>query len=365
MIIDGHAHVFPPLGTDSGGQTAETQLQSIQHHVQFHVQGWRRRRDGVRADISLLQPTGDGISDMPNVDFRIGSYGQLECTVDGEDYYLQWYPCWFNNMAAPPELMITYMNYLGVDMAVLQHDHVYGSLNEFLSDCMQYYPKRFLPLAQIREWEADRESERARLEHAVKTLGLKGLYFEVEALAFTDWSNQLDDVIFEPLWETVRRLEVPVFWYLYTSHRDLFPNYLDQVRRLDRWAQMHPDIPSVYTHGIESIVMRPKADRFSLPPEVLACLKNPNMHLEVMLHLMAPDTEYPFAWAQTILKRLYDNLGPEKLLWGSDMPAAERSVTYRQTMDYVRLHSDFMPEDDQEKFFGGNVARLFGMEIPV
>lgn len=124
MIIDAHAHVFPPLGTDSGDQTAEAQLQIIQHHVQFHSQGWRRRRDGLRADDSLLMPAGDGIVDMPDVDFRIAGQGQLECTVDGEDYYLQWYPCWMQDMASSPELMIAYMDYLGVDMAVLEHNHI-------------------------------------------------------------------------------------------------------------------------------------------------------------------------------------------------------------------------------------------------
>ena len=363
MIIDAHAHVFPRLGTDSGDQTAETQLQIIQHHVQFHTQGWRRRHDGSRADGSLLMPTGDGIADMPDVGFRIAGYGQLECTVDGEDYYLQWYPCGFRDMEAPPELMLTYMDYLGVDMAVLQHDHIYGSLNEILGDCMKRYPGRFLPLAQVREWEADQEAQCARLEHAVESLGLKGLYFEVEALAFTGWVDHLDDAKFEPLWETVGRLGIPVFWYLYTSHRDRLSNYLDQVIRLDRWAQAHPDIPSVYTHGIESIVMRPLEERFDIPAEILTCLKNPNMSLEVMLQLMAPDTQYPFPWAQNMLKQLYDELGPEKLIWGSDMPAAERSITYRQAMDYVRLHAEFMSEKDKSLFFGGNVGRLFGLEL--
>lgn len=75
VIIDSHAHVFPQIGTDSGGQSAERQLKFIQHHVQFHVQGWRRLRDGSRAEPALLMPRGDAI---------------------------------------------------GVDMAVLQHDHSYG-----------------------------------------------------------------------------------------------------------------------------------------------------------------------------------------------------------------------------------------------
>ena len=59
---------------------------------------------------------------------------------------------------------------------------------------------------------------------------------------------------------------------------------------------------------------------------------------------------------------LYDEVGPAKLMWGSDMPAAERSVTYRQAMDYVRLHMDFLSGEDKAAFFGGNAARLFGID---
>lgn len=361
MIIDSHAHIFPCLGTDSGDQSAEMQLQIIQHHTQFHLQGWRRRSDGSRADPDLLKPAGDAITDMPDVDFRVGHYGQVECTVDDEDYYLQWYPCSFADMSARPEMMIAYMDYLGVDMAVLQHDHIYGSLNEYMSEQTRRYPGRFLPLAQIREWEADQDTQLARLEHAVRTLGMGGLYFEVEAFAFTGWIDHLDDTKFEPMWDLVRRLGIPIFWYLNTGQIDPLAGYMDQVRRLNRWAKAHSDIPSVFSHGIETIWMRPRSERFDIPREVLDCLKNPNMHLEVMLQLMAPDTEYPFPWAYEVLRTLYDELGPAKLLWGSDMPAAERSVTYRQAMDYVRLYTEFMSEDDKALFFGGNAARLFGV----
>ncbi len=362
MIIDSHAHVFPRLGTDSEDQTAQRQLQFIQHHVQMHVQGWRRSRDGTLADPSPLMPDGDAIADMPGVNLRVGEYGKLLCTVDGEEYYLQWYPCWFSDMTCPPELTLAYMDSLGVDMAVIQHDHLYGSLNQFLSDCARRYPGRLLPLAQVDPWEPDQEAQAARLQHAVETLGLRGLYFEVEVFALTGWVDQLDTAKFRPLWECVRRLGIPVYWYLYTSARDRFASYMDQVWRLDRWAKEHADIPAVFTHGLETIVLRPKHERFDIPPDVLHCLKNPNLHLEVMLHLMAPDTDYPFPWAQGMLSQLYDALGPEKLLWGSDMPAAERNITYRQAMDYVRRHAGFMGDGDKSLFFGGNVARLFGIE---
>lgn len=360
-MIDVHGHVFPRFGTDSEGQAGELSLKFIQHHVQYHGQGWRRIRDGEPAQPDLIRPSGDAFGDMPDVDFRVGDYGRLECTVAGEPYFMQWYPCSFRDNAAPPELLLAYMNYMGVEMAVLQHDHVYGSLNRFLSECSRRFPGRFLPLAQIREWEADQPAQLERLEDAITNLGLRGLYFAAEAFGLTGWQMQLDDPKLEPLWAVVERLQVPVFWYLYTSQLDRFGGYMDQVDRLSGWARSHPAIRSVMTHGFETINFRRDPGRFELPRPIVDCIRMPNMHVEVMFHLMAPDTDYPFPWAQRALRELYEEVGPEKLLWGSDMPGTERSIAYKHAMDYVRLHADFMSDQDKALFFGGNAARVLGV----
>ena len=360
MIIDGHAHCFPRLGSASGGEPARLHLDLIQHHVQFHVQGFRRKSDGKRVEGSPLMPTGDAIADMPDANLRVGRYGRLECTVDGQDYFLQWYPPSQQDMAAPPEMMICQMDYVGVDKAVVQHDHVYGRLDDFLLECTRRYPGRFLPLAQVREWADDLGPELRRLDRCVREYGFVGLYFAVEPLSIVNFAYHLDDRRYEPLWDLVLELEVPVFWYLYTGMRDKYGSYIDQLRRLERWAAAHPDIPSVYTHGIETIAHGPRETRFDVPREWLDCLRHPNMHVELMLHLMAPDTEYPYAWARPMLKMLRDDVGPEKLVWGSDMPAAERGCTYQQSMDYFRLHCDFMSEGEKALFFGGNLGRVLG-----
>ena len=42
------------------------------------------------------------------------------------------------------------------------------------------------------------------------------------------------------------------------------------------------------------------------------------------------------------------------------MPNVERHCTYKQSLDYLRLHCDFIPAEDRAKICGGNVARLFG-----
>ena len=360
MIIDAHGHAFPRLGTDSE-DPGELQLRFIQYHTKAHPQGWRRRRDGMPAPTEFLAPQAEGLDGLTKVDFRVGNYGQVECTVGAEDYYLQWYPVSLRDNAAPPELLIAYMDYVGVDMAVLQHDHVYGAQNAFLSECAAKYPGRFLPLAQIREWRASDDAELNRLESSISHLGLRGLYFAMEGFAATGCTDRLDDRRFDALWTMVDRLGVPVFWYIDAQRIHGLRDYMDQVHQLDAWAQAWPSIPAVLTHGNDISDLQGGTDRFLFPESLLRFLKRPNVSVEVNLHLAGDVDPFPFTWTRDVLRDMYDRIGPRKLIWGSDMPGAERTVTYRQAMDYVRINADFMSASDLDDFYGGNIARVFGL----
>ncbi len=362
MIIDAHGHVFPRFGTDSE-DPGELQLKFIQYHTKSHPQGWRRRRDGMPAPSALLAPHAEGLAGLTDVGFRVGNYGQLECTVGSEDYYLQWYPVSLRDNSAPPELLIAYMDYVGVGKAVLQHDHVYGAQNAYLSECARRFPGRLLPLAQIREWRATEETELERLELAVKQQGLCGLYFTLEGFAATGCADRVDDPKFDRLWALVDRLDIPVFWYVDAQRLGGFGAYMDQVAQLDAWSQAWPSIPALFTHGNDLSDLLEGDGRFVFPDALLRYLERPNMSVEVNLHLAGDAGPFPFTWTRDVLHAMYDRIGPKKLVWGSDMPGAERTVTYRQTLEYVRINADFMSATDFDDFFGGNIARVFNLRI--
>jgi hypothetical protein len=46
------------------------------------------------------------------------------------------------------------------------------------------------------------------------------------------------------------------------------------------------------------------------------------------------------------------------------MPNVERFCTYRQCVDYVRRHCDFLSAGEKERILGGNVAELMGLGAP-
>ena len=119
---------------------------------------------------------------------------------------------------------------------------------------------------------------------------MKGLYFSVEPFALSNYADHLDDAKFEPLWDKVRTLGIPVWWYLHSRQRDRFAAFMEHVAELDRWAEAHPDIPAVLTHGIDSFSMRRGEERYQIPEVLMTLLKRPNMHVETLFALSGPNT---------------------------------------------------------------------------
>jgi hypothetical protein len=94
MIIDCHAHVFQHWAGLCGHEFQEVHRKYIQKNVTRPAAKVRRGRDGAPADAKALFRAGDnswaGLRD--DVQFRVGPYGRLEYTLNGEDYYIQYMP---------------------------------------------------------------------------------------------------------------------------------------------------------------------------------------------------------------------------------------------------------------------------------
>ena len=357
-VIDAHSHIFRRFATGSGAASAALTLKLWQYHVRDFTDFWRKR-DGARVNEPLL--------DFPlrrhqrHARCQL-SYGPVRPGRDYRGRRRLHYAVLSPQPGEPggdPGKDDRRNGIAGVDRGVLQSDHVYGAnINQYYAEALRRYPDRFIALAQIRETEAHQADELAQLEQAVTELGCKGLYFSVELFALRGYVDQIDDAKFEPLWQLVRRLGIPVFWYIDARKRDRVAGFMERVAELSRWAQAHPDIPSVITHGlVPSAIIH----EIGIPDEVVTLLKRPNMNAEILMQAKWP--EYPFAEGQEMLNWLCDLVGVEKLMWGSDMPySGGYWCTYRQAVDYIRLHCDFLSAAEKNLILGGNAARMFDID---
>jgi predicted TIM-barrel fold metal-dependent hydrolase len=360
MIVDSHAHIFPPMGGAAGHRTAREHLRYIQHLLVFHTQPVRRAADNaVHLGQTLASGEGLTLADLAEVGFRGGGHGQFSWQAGDEEYYLQYLPPALADLACPPEMLIAQMDHAGVDRAVLHTGHAYGRLNRYLAQAVLRFPARFWGLAMIDEWRADQPDQVRAVRHAIRGFGLHALWFQIGSLRQHGREEPLDHPAFEPLWECVRELGIPVFWHIGTVRRGR-EAYLAELAGFVRWLERHPDIPCVWTHGLPLFRFMGADGRPDFPPEAWKPAEFPNVLMEILLPIFhGGQWEYPFVEARPVVREFYERFGPERLTWGSDMPNVERHCTYKQSLNYLRQGCDFIPPADMDLILGGNVLKLF------
>jgi predicted TIM-barrel fold metal-dependent hydrolase len=349
MIIDGHVHVFPYLGEACGWE-------SVSAHIAF----MQRAAYGT-AQLAVAAKDAP----LPDVNFRVGKFGRLEWTEGGLDYYRQQYPPSLQKATASPEFMLVQMEHAGIDMAVLQNDKLYGKLNDYFAECVRKYPDRFVGLAEINELEADNESEISKLRHAIKQLGLKGIYYDAARFWQIGNPDGFNDKRFDLFWQEVSDLGVTVFWKL-AGFRVSVETFMNQMRVFSVWADRFPDIPSIVVHGLFAPPFK-QNDEVRFPKELLDIFKKLNVFAEILYPIQVGPLgwDYPFPQAQLLIKQEYEEFGAHKLIWGSDMPIVERNCTYKQSLSYLKDYCDFINPKEMELVLGGNVARLLNIQTDI
>ena len=187
-------------------------------------------------------------------------------------------------------------------------------------------------------------------------LGLRGLYFANRAYYKCGYRVSFDDPRFDGLWDVIERLGIPVFWELSPVPSGGDAPIAGEIARLLRWADRHPSIRCVYTHGLA-----PELLAGELAEPVGELLRREQFLIEVLYPIhWGREHEYPYPELHPTIRTLYRRAGAERLIWGSDMPNLERNCTYRQGLDYLRRSLEgFASAHEVDRILGGNVVDLF------
>ena len=355
MIIDNHVHVFPNQAGPAGYRDAETYSRILQKQVRRF---WGRFVTNHVDPKYIPEPDED-------VGFTVGRYGRHRWRKHGEDCWLQRAPVVLAEPEHTPEQMLAHMDFAGVDMGVIQAGSAEPNDGRevFFADCIKRWPDRFIGTLEIEydltKDDAYLQGEVRKLTHAVEELGYKGLFGHVPA------EQPVDDPRCDPLWKEAVRLGIPVF--LNTGLRPATrTEYLEDVQRIENVLKRYPEMPVIDAH-LGNHIRRPRHPKYvDNPREFFPLLKLGNFFLEVGYVLAyenwsiwRTEFEYPYPRHEQIIKSVYENFGAGVLVWGSDMPWTQRTSTYRQCLDLVRLHTGFMTGEERDLVTGGNVARLF------
>ena len=73
---------------------------------------------------------------------------------------------------------------------------------------------------------------------------------------------------------------------------------------------------------------------------------------------------YPFKGAVKAIREAADEVGMDKLMWGSDYPRTITAITYRMSYDFV-LKSNELTEQEKEQFLGLNAVRFYDIKTEI
>ena len=102
-------------------------------------------------------------------------------------------------------------------------------------------------------------------------------------------------------------------------------------------------------------------------PQLLKLALEPNVWIKVSYFPEAGRDfdPYPYPTAQRYFKELYETAGAKKLIWGSNFSPVLRACSYRESLDFVRVHCKFISKPDLDAILGGNFVANFTPKIPV
>lgn len=369
MIYDGHAYCIPDLTGDGGFESREEFQRLLQFITAHHFQPAWRVRDRAPGDnhglADLSRPFD--LDAVKPARFRATANGRLEWESDGEVYCKQMLPPLITDMSYDADRTVAEMDYAGVDWALLHRTPYLGIDNDFFADCCRRHPERLQGLAYVREWTIPGDPDGAvrELDRAINALGLHGLqflpYFSVLHGITEDW----DRGRYEPFWDVVADLRIPVFFTFISQQEKTVEGYLAQLQRLRRWMERYPDVDAVLTHGFDWLRFLENGE-LRVPDAVYeaAPCDNPRFRVQILFAVfLGVVFDYPMLQFKPTLGQMIERLGPERIIWGTDVPILMRYTTYRQSLDQIRLYcQDLLGEEDMACVLGRNMARLMGLE---
>jgi predicted TIM-barrel fold metal-dependent hydrolase len=262
-----------------------------------------------------------------------------------------------NPTSFSPETLLAYMDWAGVDKAVLLQGGFYGDKNDYVASAVARWPDRLVGAGYFDPCAAGAEEAFRR---CVDELGFWILKFELSVetgLVGLHPDLRLDGERMAWIWYEAERRDLVVAVDLgavgsASYQTDALRSVLDRHPRL-RVVIAHLAQPPIATVG------DPELD--ALWEAQLRLARRPTVWLDLssLAAYAATIEEYPYPTAQSCIRRAVELLGADRLLWGSDLPGLLSVATYPQLLAFVARRCDFLDAHDRARILGLNAEDVY------
>ena len=244
------------------------------------------------------------------------------------------------------EVLLSNMDYAQVSAAVVTQEFIDGLQNDYLEDVAKRYPERFFVFGMC-EFRKPGFLAEAK---ALIDRGFRGIKIPAARLLLPEGRVRLDSPEMMAMFHLMEDKGLIL-------HVELADGNL-QVPEMEAVVAECPRLVVVIGHF--GMVTRPGwMDQIRLA-------RHPNVYVECGgITWLFNDEFYPFPSAVQAIREAADEVGIDKLMWGSDYPRTITAITYKMSFDFI-LKSPLLTDDEKAKFLGLNARRLFSFgDLPI
>ncbi|NLK12159.1 MAG: amidohydrolase [Candidatus Phytoplasma sp.] len=283
-----------------------------------------------------------------------GSQGELRAIGDGYVQYatgqtFKMFPEGFGPYQATPEQLLEVMNKNNVSKAVLLQGMYLGFQNLYTYEAMVNYPDRFIGAASLDPYTRNKDKI---ITHLFDELKFKIIKMELSTTSGLMANHTTIDLDGKMMHEIYQMANLRNLIFVIDIGRPFSDSYqIDQLRKV---CLTYPKMKFVLCHlGAHQI------NQLDLLTENLTKLKLDNLYFDLAAvpNNTKPE-KYPYTTAQKYIRKAIDILGNDKIMWGSDMPAALNYDTYENMINYLK-NSDLFTKEELLNLFYENANRLY------
>ena len=243
------------------------------------------------------------------------------------------------------QIFLSNMDYAQVTAAVVVQEFIDGLQNEYLADVQNCWPDRFVVCGMA-------DYRLPGWIHQAKNLisqGFKGIAIPGHRLQTPAGRISLTCPDMMELFRIMQ--EKGIFLSITLEDGAV------QVPEMEEVIQQFPDLKIAVGHF--GMVTRPDW----MEQIRLARYRNVMVESGGITWLFNSEF-YPFDGAVRAIREAADEVGMDKLMWGSDYPRTITAITYRMSYDFI-IKSTLLTDREKEQFLGLNAAAFYGIDTEI
>lgn len=238
------------------------------------------------------------------------------------------------------EQVLALMDGAGVQRAVLVPPTFAGAYNDICLEAARDHPERLAVMGHV-------GAEGVRIAQVLRgwrdAPGMLGVRLSLSRGAARTWFG---DGILDTFWRAAESEGIPVYV--------LAPDLQEAMGAV---ARRYPELRIIIDHlsirtGVRGIASLPGVEA------LLKLASAPNVAVKASCVAAYSDEEYPYRGMQTVVKRVVDAFGPQRVFWGSDM--SRLPGPYLDAVTLFTEEMDFLSSEDLEWIMGRGLGEWLG-----